>query len=230
MEIDFRLADGELVVAHDARSRAGALLLRDALEVVREAPPGPTVLMLDAKDEEPWSPQVVERIARLIEPVRDRIFVGTPADWNLRRLRAVVPDVTITFDPMYYFDRKGSDSPLPGRAGAYGYHDAHPLAFRRTVPVAEYLRERIEGLVRQVPGIRELHVRLALFEQMLDDGVDVPAIVHEGGALIDVWTLDAGTPQWQERLRRALDAGVDIVTTNTPRALSEAATSFAVRA
>lgn len=226
VEIDFRLADGELIVAHDARSRAGALSLRDALEVVREAPPGPTVLMLDAKDDEPWPPQVVERIARLIEPVRDRIFVGSPADWNLRRLRAVVPDVTIAFDPMYYFERKGSDSALPGRAGAYGYRDAHPLAYRRTVPVAEYLRERLDGLIRQVPGVRELHVRLALFEQMQGDGVDVPAIVHDAGALIDVWTLDAGTARWQERLWRALDAGVDIVTTNTPRALSEAARSF----
>lgn len=187
---------------------------------MRTAPPGPTVLMLDAKDEAPWSPADVERIARLLAPVRDRIFVGSPADWNLRRLRAADPDVAIAFDPQYYLERKGSGSPLPGAAGAYGYHDAHPLAFRRTVPVDEYLRERVDGLARLVPGMRELHLHLALFEQMLDDGLDVCAVVHDAGVRVDVWTLDAGTPRWRERLERAIAAGVDIVTTNTPRELS----------
>jgi glycerophosphoryl diester phosphodiesterase len=222
-EIDFRLADGELVVAHDAPRGGARLLLTDALEVVRTAPPGPTVLMLDAKDEAPSPPALVERIARLIEPVRERVFVGSPADWNLRRLRAVDPSVAVTFDPQYYLDRKGSRSPLPGAAGAYGYHDAHPLAFRRTLPVAEYLRERLEGLCRLVPGIRELHLHLALFEEMVDDGLDVCSVVHDAGAAVDVWTLDAGTPRWRERLAGALRAGVDIVTTNTPRELSAAA-------
>jgi glycerophosphoryl diester phosphodiesterase len=222
VEIDFRLQDGDLIVAHDALARAGALLLRDALELVREAPPGPTVLMLDAKDEAPWPEHVVTQIASLIAPVRERIFVGTPADWNLRRLRRIDPDVTLAFDPTYYLDHKNSRSPLPGAVSAYGYHDAHPLAYRRTVSAGEYLRERLEGLLRLVPGIRELHVNLALFEEMLLDGLDVSRIVHEAGALIDVWTLDAGTPQWHERLERALAAGVDIVTTNTPRDLAAA--------
>ena len=225
MEIDFRTQDGDLIVSHDARSREGALLLRDALELVRHSPPGPTVLMLDAKDDAPWTEAEVRQIASLIAPVRDRIFVGSPADWNLRRLRAVDADVTLAFDPMYYLDHKGSRSPLPGAGSAYGYHDAHPLAFRRTVPAAEYLRERLEVLLHLVPGIRELHVNLKLFEEMLVDGVDVSAIVHEAGAVIDVWTLDARTPQWHERLQRALAAGVDIVTTNTPR---ELAAAFAV--
>jgi glycerophosphoryl diester phosphodiesterase len=222
VEIDFRLQDDDLIVAHDARPSSGALLLRDALDVVRESPPGPTVLMLDAKDEAPWSAPLVHQIASLIAPVRERIFVGSPADWNLRRLRVVDPDVTLAFDPQYYLDHKHSRSPLPGAAGAYGYHDAHPLAFRHTIPAAEYLRERLEGLLRLVPRVQELHVDLKLFEEMLADGLDVSAIVHDAGALIDVWTLDAGTPQWRERLERALAAGVDIVTTNTPRELAAA--------
>jgi hypothetical protein len=37
-----------------------------------------------------------------------------------------------------------------------------------------------------------------------------------------VWTLDADTPHWRERLARLMDAGVDIVTTNTARALAGA--------
>jgi len=58
---------------------------------------------------------------------------------------------------------------------------------------------------------------------MLDDGFAALALAHDAGVAIDVWTLDAGTPRWQERLARALDAGVDIVTTNTPRDLARAA-------
>jgi glycerophosphoryl diester phosphodiesterase len=130
--------------------------------------------------------------------------------------------VTLAFDPMYYLDHKTSRSPLPGAGSAYGYHDAHPLAYRRTVSAAEYLRERLDGLLRLVPGIGELHVNIKLFEEMLTDGLDVSARVHDAGALVDVWTLDAGTPQWRERLERALAAGVDIVTTNTPRELAAA--------
>lgn len=71
-----------------------------------------------------------------------------------------------------------------------------------------------------VPGVRELHIRLAFFERMLRDGLDdAVGVLHARGALVDVWTLDAGTPRWRERLARAVDAGVDVVTTNTPREL-----------
>ena len=220
-EIDFLLWRGELVVAHDPpRDDARPVPLASALAILREISAAPTILMLDAKDTAPWASETVERLAALIAPVRERVFVGSPADWNLRRLRAVDPIVPVTFDPGYYFDRKGSDTPLPGREGAYGYHDAHPLAFRRSVPVVDYLRERIAELCRLVPGITELHVSLPLFEQMLEDRFNAADLVHQLGVLIDVWTLDAGTTRWRERLARALDAGVDIVTTNTPRELA----------
>lgn len=223
-EIDFLSHEGDFIVTHDMPRRGERTpRLADALAIVRDAPKGPTVLMLDAKDAAPWPAETVERLAELIAPVRERVFVGTGADWNLRRLHVVDPEVALTFDPLFYLETKNSDSPLPGREGAYGYHDAHPLAFRRTVPVAEYLRERIVFLLGLVPGIREFHVRMALFEQMRADDFDVVAAVHDAGALIDLWTLDAGTTAWRERLIRALGAGTDIVTTNTPRALARAA-------
>jgi glycerophosphoryl diester phosphodiesterase len=57
---------------------------------------------------------------------------------------------------------------------------------------------------------------------MLDDGLDDADLLHQAGLLLDVWTLDAETPRWRERLARALAAGADIVTTNTPRALAAA--------
>lgn len=221
LEIDFRSVAGDFIVAHDEPRRGAVLVpLRDALDILRSEPPGPTLLMLDAKDDVPWGSADAERLARLIEPVRDRIFVGSPADWNLRRLRAVDPAVTVAFDPQYYLTWSARLDPLPGRRGAYGYQDAHPLALRRTVSAAEYLRERFEALVRAVPGARELHLRLAFFERMRDDGFDATAFLHQAGVAVDVWTLDAGTERWRERLAGAVAGGADIVTTNTPRELA----------
>lgn len=203
--------------------------LRAALEIVRSERNGPTLLMLDAKDEAPWSLEQVQRLVKLIEPVRGRIFVGSPADWNLRRLVAADRAIAVAFDPQYYLTWSARDLELPGRRGAYGYQDAHPLALRRTVPAAEYLRERFETLVRTVPGARELHLRLEFFERMRADGFDPAGFLHDAGILADVWTLDAGTRDWRDRLTRALAGAADIVTTNTPKALAGAVEPIGAR-
>jgi glycerophosphoryl diester phosphodiesterase len=63
-----------------------------------------------------------------------------------------------------------------------------------------------------------------MLERILDDGVaDIAEIFHSLGIKLDVWTLDAGTARWRERLARIAAAGVDIVTTNTALALARAA-------
>lgn len=156
--------------------------------------------MLDAKDRDPWPTEVVERIAKLIEPVRERVYVGTPADWNLRKLRAVDPDVALTFDPMYYVNERER-----GSAGRW--------------------REQLRTLLGLAPGIGELHVRLSLLERMRAEGCDVAEIVHAAGVALDTWTLNAGTERWRERLAFALESGVDIVSTDTARQLAAAARS-----
>jgi glycerophosphoryl diester phosphodiesterase len=200
-------------------------LLSDVVALL-QATPAPTVLELDAKDIEPWPWPRVEELARLIEPVKDRVVVGSAADWNLRRLLAVDSTAPVGFDPMYYLDWKpdGADlDAMPGVRGAYGYLDAHPLARQRRGPTADYLRDRLGAILRLVPGGRDLHLRLRTAEQMLDDGLDDwPAIVHAHGYRLDYWTLNAGTPGWEARLATALGAGADIVTTDTPRALATA--------
>jgi glycerophosphoryl diester phosphodiesterase len=166
----------------------------------------------------------------LCEGVRDRIFVGSPADWNLRRLRRADPALAIAFDPQYYFTHDSRVHTVPGRRGAYGYQDVHPLALRRTMPATDYLRERFEMLLAAVDGIREVHLRLSFFERMLRDGFDVTAFAHEANVSVDVWTLDAGTRGWRSRLTHAVAAGADIVTTNTPRTFAAALADHAARA
>jgi glycerophosphoryl diester phosphodiesterase len=183
-----------------------------------------TVLELDVKDVEPWPYSRVEELARLVEPVRDRVIFGGCADWNLRRLAQVDSRLRVGFTPTFYFDwvpPNVAPDELPGEVGAYGYRDRHPLALTRNQPPSDYLWERINGLIRLVPAACEMHIRLHLFEHMQSDGLgDTAHRLRRAGLRVDVWTLDADTPDWQARLTNAVWAGVDIITTNTAQQLA----------
>lgn len=188
--------------------------------------PAPTLIELDMMDREPLPWKRIEELARLVEPVRERVvFNGT--DWNLRRLLKIDPRLLMGFDPAHYLDwvpegMEAEEEILLPR-GAYGYLDRHQLASQRFTSVEDYLSDRVSGIVRLVPGIREVHMRLQAFERMLDDGVDhVSALFHRENITLDVWTLDVGTPGWHERLARVVAAEVDCITTNTPREMAAA--------
>jgi len=214
---------GELAPATDNQVSQ----LSDVVEMMR-ATPAPTVLQLDMKDATPWPWTRIEELLRLVEPIRDRVIFGCTADWNLRRLLHVDSTAPIGFDPMHYLDwaPDGSElEPLPGVRSAYGYLDAHPIARQRHGTTADYLRDRLSGLLRLVPAPRDLYIRLRTAERMVADDLGMDTLVtmiHDLGASFDLWTLDAGTPNWEARLRLALDLGADVITTNTPRALAVA--------
>ncbi len=193
--------------------------------------PGPTVVELDMQDLDPLPWPRVEELARLCQPAKERIVFNGP-DWNLRRLLAVDPGLFMSIDPALYLDWLPESELTAEHAaflprGAYGYLDRHPLASRRLTTTAEYLADRLSGILRLAPGARDVHLRLQAFERMLDDGVTgVADLVHRLGMSLDLWTLDAGTARWRERLARAAAAGADCVTTNTPRDLAAAGRSL----
>jgi len=251
-EIDVRaVRDGEFVVLHDdrfdrvtdatglvrdataveaarARFKDGShpLLFSEAVELIA-AHEYPRHIELDLKDLAPYTRLQAEAIARAVQPIKERGHFSCPADWNLRRLLAVDPTLLVSLNPHCYIDTELDDEVrLP--SGAYGYRDAHPLARQRLSTTVDYLRDRFGGIMRLVPGVLEAHLRVEMFERILDDGVaDVAEIFHSLGIKVDVWTLDAGKPGWRERLARIAAAGVDIVTTNTARELATAARGFA---
>jgi glycerophosphoryl diester phosphodiesterase len=246
-EIDVRAArDGEFVVLHDdrfdrvtdasglvreataveaTRSRfkdgSHPLLFSEAIELIA-ANEYPRRVELDLKDLAPYTRSQAEALARAVQPLKERGHFSCPADWNLRRLLAVDPTLLVSLNPHCYIDSElDEDVRLP--MGAYGYRDAHPLARERVSTTADYLRDRFGGIMRLVPGLSEAHLRVGMLERILDDGVaDIAEIFHSLGMKLDAWTLDAGTPRWQERLARIAAAGVDIVTTNTPIPLATA--------
>ena len=251
-EIDVRaLRDGEFVVLHDDRfdrvtdarglvreataveaTRAKftdgthPLLFSEAIKLIAENE-YPLRVELDLKDLAPYTRPQAEALARAVQPLKERGHFSCPADWNLRRLLMVDPTLSVSLNPHCYIDTElDDDVRLP--VGAYGYRDAHPLARQRVSTTADYLRDRFGGIMRLVPGVSEAHLRVEMFERILDDGVaDIAELFHSLGLKLDVWTLDAGTPRWQERLARIAGAGVDIVTTNTARDLASAARALA---
>jgi glycerophosphoryl diester phosphodiesterase len=202
-------------------------LLSEVVELIG-GQPQPVLMELDIKERQPIPWPRVEELARMVEPVKDRVTLAGVADWNLRRLLHVDPSLPVGWDPNQHFDwvpERDDERPRLPRS-AYGYLDAHPLGRQRAAPVDEYVWDRVAELVQLVPGLRELHLRMLTFERMLQDGAsNIVDLVHQHAVLLDLWTLDADTPNWQARLQRALDAGVDIITTNTPRALSAAASA-----
>ncbi|MFN8636084.1 MAG: glycerophosphodiester phosphodiesterase family protein [Chloroflexota bacterium] len=189
------------------------------------ATPAPTVLQLDMKDARPWPWARIEELLRMVEPIRSRVIFGCNADWNLRRVLQVDSTAPIGFDPLYYLDWAPDDAQigrLPGARGAYGYLDTHPLARERHGSTADYLRDRLGGLLRLVPNPRDLYIRLRTAERMVADDLGLDTLkdmIHDLGASFDLWTLDAGTPNWEARFQLAIALGADVVTTNTPRAL-----------
>jgi glycerophosphoryl diester phosphodiesterase len=211
---------------HGTSTHERAVVLSEVVSAIA-AEPYPTLLELDLKDWKPWPWPRVEELARRLEPVKDRITFGGCADWNLRRLQRVDPDLrmgfTITENLDWVPEGRKIDA-LPGVRGAYGYLDAHPLARQRLGTTADYLRDRLGAILRLVPGTRDIHIRLLAVERMLEDGLtDLADLLHAEGMLLDVWTLNAGTADWQTRLAGALAAGADVITTETPRELARVA-------
>jgi hypothetical protein len=164
--------------------------LRDIVALV-SAVPGPATVELRLVDTAPLTWARTEELARLVAPAAKRTVVTGRADWNLRRLRAVAPDLRVGFAPALYLGRD------PDR-----------------------ISPRLVDAIRLVPGAREVHLRLETFEAMLDEGVIDAALIHRLGMRLSVGALDTTTARWRDRLSRAVDAGADMISTETPRALA----------
>ncbi len=71
-----------------------------------------------------------------------------------------------------------------------------------------------------VPGVSIFYISHPFLTQSLNDGFNWADPLHEQGIKLDAWTLDVTNPAAVENAPRLLAAGVDLFTTNTPRALA----------
>lgn len=204
-------------------------LLRDVVRLFQERP-GASRLQLDFKNVFPLpSDEPLHRLLNIIEPLGERVVVSSGADWQLRKLRKLAPWLMLGFDIMYYLDWQPPGHPRdprvpPKHLGAYGYYDDNPLATARHWSTADYLLDRCESLLGLVPDVSVFYIDHTLLTQSLQDGFSWAEPLHTRGIKLDAWTMDvraanAGAPIAAEavRLQRA---GVDLFTSNTPRALA----------
>ena len=109
---------------------------------------------------------------------------------------------------------------LPGATAGFDpldYAKAHPPA-----TVADW--HRLVDWTRQAaPGARWIYLHHRLVTDARAAGVDIVAPFHAAGALVDAWTVDARPDwDWQDTVRRLLDAGVDQISSNTAEAIAAA--------
>ncbi len=185
-------------------------------------------VQVDLTEQEPLPREVAARLGYALATLREnsylRVVVSSAADWNLRILRRLDPALNVGFDFLYYLDAP-VDEPrrLPTRTSAYGYLDDHPLGYGRLMSPREYLADRVEVLLEQVPGASEFYLRKEFVLQALADDFNPIRFVHEHkpGALVDVWTLSADDPDASRVLWTVLEAGADQITTDTSARLAE---------
>ncbi len=184
-----------------------------------------TRLQIDYKNVYPFpDDEPLERLIRLVEPLGSQVLISTGADWQLRRLRTLAPDLDLGFDIHFYIDwqdpaQARQPEVYPRKLGAYGYYDDHPLATREIWSKAVYLADRCGALIGLVPKVSTFYVDHKLLARSLDDGFNWAEALHAGGIKCDAWTLDVGDPLAEANAKRLLKAGVDQFTSNTPLAL-----------
>ncbi len=182
----------------------------------------PLKVQVDFKEIAPVTSEDAQVLLTALEPLRENGFLtvvtGCLADWNLRTFRRLDPTLDIGLDFALHLDAPVDGMVrLPTHLGAYGYLDDHPLASRRLQTTESYLRDRVESLLALAPNAYEFYLRKEFVVQALGDGFNPVAFVHEQlpGSLVDVWTIDHDSQEAEAVLKRALEAGVDQVTTNT---------------
>jgi len=191
----------------------------------------PLKVQVDLKDAFPLSAEEAGGFLRAIAPLSTNthlsVVVGCMGDWNLRTLRRLSPALPVGLDILLYLDAPVPEFPrLPLRVNVYGYLDDHPLGYVPivpTLPVSEYLVDRLESLSTLVPGAGEVYLRAEFVLKALADGVNpIDVVRRQLGAsiLVDAWTLNADHPRAAEMLQSLLRAGVDQITTDSAQQLA----------
>jgi glycerophosphoryl diester phosphodiesterase len=182
-------------------------------------------LQIDLKAHFPLTEKVLHNLLDIITPVKERVLISSVADWALRSLRRLDPQVVLGFDPLLYLDLADepclSDDIPPFRMGAYGYRDDHPLSTFVWGKTRDYLERRAEALLVQCSQGEMWFIKAQLLLKMLEDDFDWVAFLAEKGIGTAAWTLDADSQQQVDAARRLINAGVSAITTNQPTLLAK---------
>jgi len=185
----------------------------------------PTRLQIDFKNYFPLvDDEVLHRLLHIIEPIRDRVTVSSPADWQLRKLHRFADWLDVGFDIQFYFDYRGFLQKInpqhpPYREGAYGYYDDHLLSLGKTWTTSDYLRDRAETLIRQVNGISTLYINHRTLVKCLDDGFNWFEFAQHYDVKIAVWTVNTKDKKAIRNAKQLISEGATHFISDTPISL-----------
>ena len=172
-------------------------------------------LQLDLKPYAPLSPTSLNNLVNWIKPVQHLVMVSSVADWAIRALHKMAPDLLLGFDPLIYLDlvqkEPREEGVPPFRKGAFGYLDDHPLAVQRWGKVSEYFEARAETLTQQVPVGITWFINAQLLDEAINAGFNWIKYLQEAENTVDAWTLDMDRSDLASRMA---ESGVDYITTN----------------
>ncbi len=179
-------------------------------------------LQLDLKPYAPLTPTSLKNLIKMIKPVQDKIMISSIADWAVRILHKISPELRLGFDPLLYLDlveeEPREEGIPPFRVGAYGYLDDHPLAARKWGSLKQYFEARAEALINQVPQGITWFINAKLLDESMEAGFNWIEFLHGEGSKVDAWTLDMDRVE----LARTLDhKGVDYITSNQAVTIGE---------
>lgn len=188
--------------------------LSQAIELLKKYPLD-GFLQLDLKPYAPLTPTSLCNLVKWIRPMEQSIMVSSVADWAIRFLRKIAPDLSLGFDPLLYLDvvaeEPREEGIPPFRVSAYGYLDDHPLAVQRWGQLGEYFATRAEALLMQVPQGITWFLNAQLLDEVMLAGFDWINYLHAAGNTVDAWTLDLDRSELALRMKKS---GVDFITTN----------------
>lgn len=198
--------------------------LSEAVRLIQDYDQGPfQELQLDLKIGPTLTTEVLQHLIEMVEPVKELVRVTSGADWAVRRLRELDPDLPLGFDPLLYLEIADTGEGIPPfRLGAYGYWDDHPLSARRWGNTADYLAARADALWAQAPDRAVWYVDAWLLDRSRADGFEWISYLHHRSTEVDAWTLDAGKPKHLTLAHRLVEAGIDRITTNNAPNLATA--------
>lgn len=172
-------------------------------------------LQLDLKPYAPLTPTSLRSLVNWIKPVQHSVMVSSVADWAVRVLNKIAPDLLLGFDPLLYLDlvqkEPREEGIPPFRLGAFGYLDDHPLAVQRWGKLSEYFEARAETLLQQVPSGITWFINAQLLDEAMNAGFHWIKYLQEAGNTVDAWTLDMDRSDLAMRMK---ESGVDYLTTN----------------
>lgn len=241
LEIDVRfLADDSMLVFHDAElahettgtgsvdrlsrpeaqrlryrsdAAAGLCFLHEVVDLIRR---GSTLLQVDLKLMRPISAGRFDALRGALEPIRERVLIGSQAHWNLRGLAAA--GIPVAIDPTLqwnYRPGRSGEGLIPGRLGVHGLWDDAPIAHIRHASAADYCAARVADIVGLLPEAREWMVDVATIQHLGRLGFPLGPALAERGVELAAWTMrDEGFPATSVLLREMFDLGATTVITD----------------